>query len=241
VSRPRTIRLALATSAALALLGAARGARAVDKLDVTEEEAPTLSRRSVKLFDTRRAQFGLEVDTGPMWYRSVHDRFRELGTMEIRAGQTITTPNVKGLYLTGMQQTNFRIFGEKSFAWSVLFHTIGAGVRVGPFEPEAHFSTSILTLDVFRGNYSVELLSPRAGAHLGIHVGKIRLDFGVYSEYLWRWFGPSYLIRGLSFGLRLDVPRPKGPNFTETAPRGPVPGGASLQLIPFLPPGLPLP
>lgn len=179
---------------------------------------PKESARSVKLFDQKRTVTGFELDIGPVWYREV-DRGRgrafERGTGEVVLGVSYTS-TWKPFYVSGFQQTAFRAFDSSSVAWSVLMTSMAGGMVIGPFEPEVRVGMSLLTLDVFRGSYSAEMLSPRVSAGIGMHLGKIRLDFQTHSEYLWRWFGPDYLIRGVSIGLRLDIPRSKGPVFTET-------------------------
>lgn len=184
------------------------------------ENPPSESPRSVKLFDQKRVTQSFELDIGPVWYRearrgSVADYAR--GTGELLVGVAIST-TWKPFYLTGLQQTNIRAFEADSVAWSILTHQFAAGVHLGPLEPEVRVGFSLLTLDVFKGNYSIEALTPRVGVGVGMHVGKIRLDIQAHSEYLWRWFGPDYEIRGVSVGLRLDVPRPK-PVFTDTPRR----------------------
>lgn len=176
------------------------------KEDIPEytQEAP----QSVKLFDTRRTVSAAELDIGPVWYRSrdTNDNF-ERGTGEIAFG-TITTTPWKPFYLAGSPQTLLRVLDSKSFAWSVLIHQIAVGMEIGPLRPEVRFGASLLTIDVFHGEWSAELLSPRVGLGLGFSVGKIRLDIQAHSEYLWRWFGPDYHIRGVTLGVRYDLPKP---------------------------------
>ncbi len=183
-----------------------------------ETDDPKQSSKSVKLFDGRRATQGLELDLGPVWYRKRGRDVREgfdRGTGEILVGSTTTTP-WGPFFLTGLQQTHFRWLDSKSFAWTVLASYLGVGARIGPLEPEVRIGLGLLTIDAFHGQWSGELLTPRVTAGLGLHAGKIRVDIQAHSEYLWRWFGPDYLIRGVSLGLRLDFPRPKGPVFSDT-------------------------
>lgn len=183
----------------------------------SQDKRPKESQRSVKLFDSRHVVQSFELDMGPIAYRRVgedREAFHS-GTGEILAGVAITT-SWKPFYLTGMQAMHLRAFDAKSFAWTLLGSHLAAGVRLGPIEPEARIGLGLVTVDVFHGEYSAELLTPRVAAGVGIHLGQIRLDIETHSEYLWRWFGPDYLIRGVSVGLRLDVPRPKGPSFSES-------------------------
>jgi len=191
-------------------------------------EGPQEAPRSAKLFDSKRTTQSLQIDLGPIYYREagkagINAGGRgdggksgyERGTGELRLGVAITT-SWKPFYLTGYQQTNLRVFDGSRAAWSIFTQQLSTGVYLGPFEPEVRIGFSLLTLDVFDGHYSIEAMSPRVAAAVGIHLGKIRLDIQTHTEYLWRWFGPDYLIRGVSLGLRLDVPRPKGPVFSES-------------------------
>lgn len=178
------------------------------------KQAPKESPRSFKLFDQEHTTQAFEFDLGPVWYRQAkptRDDF-ERGTGEILAGVTTST-TWKPFYLTGLQQTHVRVFGAKEAAWTLLASHIAAGLVLGPIEPEVRIGVGWLTADVFRGDYSIQLLTPRVAAGVGVHVGKIRLDFQAHTEYLWRWFGPDYQIRGFSVGLRFDAPKPKLPTF----------------------------
>jgi hypothetical protein len=182
------------------------------------ENPPEESPRSVKLFDQKRTVPGFEINLGPVWFRKAgphgEPRDWERGTGDILAGITITT-HWKPFYISGYQMTHFRVLDSKSFIWSVLSTGMGAGVRLGPFEPEARLGVGLIQLDAIHGEYNFSLLSPRVAMGVGLRLGKIRLDIQAHTEYLWRWFGPDYLIRGVSLGLRFDVPRPKGPDFSE--------------------------
>lgn len=214
-----TVRCAIAGAIALALLsfapraraqmnrGAGAGGRGLPSTQ-SEYDAKT-STRSVKLFDTKRSTQHFQIALGPIWSHKVGSREGfERGTGELRLGATVTTP-WKPFYLAGSQETNLRIFGGDAAAWSILFNQISAGIVLGPFQPEVRLGLSLLTVDVFKGDWSVEALSPRVSFGTGLKLGTIRLDIHAHSEYLWRWFGPDYTIRGITFGIRLEVPRPK--------------------------------
>lgn len=180
--------------------------------------APKLSPRSVKLFDARRNPRYWELDLGPIWTRKVTDRAPgeelrnpERGTGEIALGMAFLNESAKNLYLVGVQRTVFRIADSKSFSWSLFYQDLGGGLRLGPVEPEVRMGLSVFTVDVFRGDWSAQLFSPRVTAGVGFSAGKFRLDIKAHSEYLWRWFGPDYLAHGVTLGLRLEAPRPKSP------------------------------
>jgi hypothetical protein len=186
-------------------------------LDNTSDEgpAPPEAKGSVKLFDQRTATFSLQLDVGPIWYRPTSDvdtadwsADYQRGTGEIAAGPVISTP-AHPFYLAGVQKTLLRMLDSKSFAWSVLTHELATGAALGPIEPEVRLGFSLLTVDAMYGDWSFELLSPRVALGMGIHLGKIRVDMKGYTEYLWRWFGPDVLVRGITLGLRFDVVRPE--------------------------------
>lgn len=185
-------------------------------------ERPTLSKRSVKLFDQRRSITSLELSLGPIWARRVEDETPitrrqnfERGAplaSEIALGTVYTTPSERGpFFLTGHLKTLLRVIDGKSFSWALFHQELGGGFRLGPFEPEVRLRLSLLTADIIHADPSIQLFTPGVSAGFGIHVGKIRLDIKAHSEYLWRWFGPDYLIRGVTIGFRLDQNRPKTP------------------------------
>jgi hypothetical protein len=46
---------------------------------------------------------------------------------------------------------------------------------------------------------------------MGIRAGRARFELIAYGQYLWRWFGESYLVRGVSLGLQIDEPKMRPP------------------------------
>ncbi len=194
----------------------------VNSPETDGDDGPKLSHRSVKLFDSRKSIVGLQLDVGPIFARRVQDEtpitvrrnFEHKAPLasEIGFGTVYVTPSFKGpFFLVGALKTVFRIVDDKSFSWSLFHQELGGGIKIGPFEPEVRLRLSVLTADIFHADPSIQLMSPGISAGFGIHVGKIRLDIKAHSEYLWRWFGPDYLIRGVTIGLRLDQSRPKTP------------------------------
>lgn len=184
--------------------------------------APKESPRSIKLFDLRKSTVSLQLDVGPIWSRRVQDEtpttqrqnFERGAPLagEVGFGTVYTTPSLRGpFFLVGHLKTLFRVIDDKSFSWSIFHQELGGGLRIGPFEPEVRLRLSAMSADIMHGEPSVQLLSPGVSAGFGIHVGKIRLDIKAHSEYLWRWFGPDYVIRGITLGFRLDQSRPKTP------------------------------
>lgn len=183
-------------------------------------ERPQEARGSIKLFDTYNTVRSYQLDIGPLYSRKVQDEtpeerrtgFEHRAPLagEIGIGMAYTTP-YKPFFLVGRQRTLLRILDDKSFSWSIFHQDLGGGIMIGPFEPEVQIGLSVLSVDIFHAEPSVQLFTPRVGAGLGLHLGRIRVDLKAHAEYLWRWFGPDYLIRGVTLGLRFDVPRPKSP------------------------------
>lgn len=181
---------------------------------------PRTARGSIKLFDSDSTVRAYQLDVGPIWHRQVQDETSALRlkgfergaplASEIALGMALTTPS-KPFFLVGRQRTILRIIDDKSFSWSLFHQDLGGGMMIGPFEPEAGIGLSILTADIFHAEPSIQLLTPRVSAGVGIHAGRFRVDVKAHAEYLWRWFGPDYLIRGITLGIRLDVPRPASP------------------------------
>jgi hypothetical protein len=189
-----------------------------------EATDPKLSSRSVKLFDQRRSIVSLELSLGPIWVRRIQDEtpitrrtnfeHRALLAGEIAAGTVFTTPSERGpFFITGHQKTLLRVIDDKSVSWTIFEQELGGGLMIGPFEPEVRLRLGLLTADVIHARPSMQLFTPGVSAGVGIHAGKIRLDIKAHTEYLWRWFGPDYLVRGITIGLRFDRTRPKTPPF----------------------------
>ncbi len=183
-----------------------------------EEPDIPLAPQSVKLFDLRRSIGAYTLDLGPIWARKTEDRGpgearenAEQGPGEIFVGRSITT-SWGIFFLGGHQKTGIRVVDWKSYAWSIWVQELATGLKLGPFEPEVRIGASLLTVDVFHADWSFEMLSPRVAAGAAVRLGKIRVDIKAHSEYLWRWFGPDYLIHGITLGLGLETPRTKSPN-----------------------------
>ena len=108
---------------------------------------------------------------------------------------------------TGLVQMDLRAFGASSWAFALSTHTFEVAARLGPLEPYARVGGALLTLDDFGGAFSAELFSPRAGAGIGARLGRhFEVAIGAYTEYFWRWFGPSAFVRGFAIDLRYERP-----------------------------------
>lgn len=171
---------------------------------------PTLDRSS-RLFDLSSTVSALQIDLGPIWYRPQAAKLEgfERGTGELAIG-TVTTAPWKPFYLAGHHKLVFRAFDSKSYHFS-LGSDMATGVALGPLELESRIGLNVINIGAFHGDWSGELLSPRVSAAAAVHVWRFRVDIQAHSEYLWRWFGNDYLVRGVTLGLRLDVPRMEPP------------------------------
>ncbi|MBX3230437.1 MAG: hypothetical protein KIT84_03115 [Labilithrix sp.] len=176
----------------------------------------------MKLFDQYRSIVSYQLDIGPIWSRRatgttpITDRRNfEHGAplaSEIGLGTSYTTNSFKGpFYIAATSRTSLRILDAKSFSWSLFEEKLGGGIHVGPIDFEAKFRVQFLSVDIMHAQPSVQMLSPGVEAGFGVRLGRIRLDIKGHSEYLWRWFGPDYYVRGVTIGLRLDATRPKNP------------------------------
>lgn len=179
-------------------------------------------KNSIKLFDSYRSILSYQLDIGPIWSRRASEttplsrrtNFEHQAPLasEIAIGSYYQTPSFRGpFFLTSEQATALQILDGKSFLWSIFMNKLGGGVRFGPFELEGKVAIHALSVDIMHAQPSIQLLSPRVEAALGLHLGRFRVDISGHTEYLWRWFGPDYFIRGINIGLRLDRVRPKTP------------------------------
>jgi hypothetical protein len=125
---------------------------------------------------------------------------------ELGAGARVTTVALPFLLSVSIEPF-LRVLDSKSYAASIL-QRVDVGLKLGPVVPEVGGGVSTITVDVVHGNWSAELLSPRAEAGLWLHLGALHIGAHAYGEYLWRWWGnTSFLIRGLDFVLGLDNKR----------------------------------
>jgi len=185
--------------------------------DAAPDDGPVTSRRSVKLFDARYNYNAFSLELGPVWSKkatgaSLEEKLAgfQHGTGEIALGSTQTTKTAP-FFLVGQQRTLLRILDSKSFSWSIFQQQLGGGLRLGPLEATAFMGLGVLTADVFHAEWSVQLLTPRVGAGIGLRLGKLLVDMKANSEYLWRWFGEDYFVRSVTLGLEYDLPPAKSP------------------------------
>ncbi len=194
--------------ASLASLTTARSARA--QATEAAPERTGVAKGSVKIFDSKYSTFGFEASAGPLWSHTVHEHEWDQHGLEVYLGRSIESVGSR-FFITGQSGFDFRALDSKSFALTVMGNGATAGVVLGPIDIHSRLWVSIFTVDIMHAEPSFEGLSPKVGAGVGIHLGKLRVDVDGTSEFLWRWFGPSYYLRAITFGVRFDTPPPKSP------------------------------
>lgn len=183
-----------------------------DSTTPTNAKAIPTNDKTSRLFDIATSRSSLQLDIGPVWYRkqaATGPKGFERGTGELAVG-TVTTALWKPFYLAGHQKLVFRAFDSKSYHFS-FSSDFATGAYLGPIEIESRVGLNFVNLGAFHGEWSAELLSPRVSVAAAVHLWRFRVDIQAHSEYLWRWFGNDYLVRGVTLGLRLDLPRSDPP------------------------------
>jgi hypothetical protein len=147
---------------------------------------------------------GAEVTASAFAWRPLHDASPSWRHGAELAWGPTTAVDQGAFRFTGILQFDVREFDSSSWAVGISTHAFEAAARLGAIEPQVRAGFALLTVDDFDGQLSAELLSPRAGAGLGVRFWKVRVSADVYAEYFWRWFGPSALVRGLSLDVRYE-------------------------------------
>jgi hypothetical protein len=163
------------------------------------------------LLDPYYSDWRSEVRAGPAWWRPSGALGSSTGA-EIGLVPQILVTRAGPVFAGASVALTLRVLDGKSAALSLPQYTLFGGLSLGPVEPQASVGLSLLTVDVFRGDYSFEMASPRVGAGLGLRLGRLHVSAEVHTEYLWRWIGASnYRIQGLLFGLGYDTHVGKSP------------------------------
>jgi hypothetical protein len=141
------------------------------------------------ILDPTESRIGVELSAGPQWSRPVSGHVgRSAQGVELAIGQSQYT--YKEYAFVGVRgEIAFHALDSKSFAVTLPRYTYVVGLRLGPFEPEVGVSLTLLTGDVFHGEYSFGLLSPGARAGLFMSIWRFRLGAAATTEYRWRWLG----------------------------------------------------
>jgi hypothetical protein len=176
-------------------------------LGTTTQRSKNLGRGSARLFDLSSATVGVDLEAGPIWYRS-RGQGLQMGAVEIAAGQTVTSP-LKPFYLAGSQRTVFRALDSVTYLWTIFQTGLASGLKVEWFEIEGQIGIGLLGISAAKAEWSFDILSPRVGASVAAHIGRFRLALGVHSEYVWRLLGPGYATRGLTLAFRFDTAQPE--------------------------------
>jgi hypothetical protein len=166
--------------------------------------------------ETARAQEssshgGADLAAGGFLWRPVGDRspgWRD--GLELAWGPSLAA--TEGAWrFTGLFQVDLRAFATTSWALGISTQAFEVSGRLGPFAPYARVGGALLTVDDFAGAASIELLSPRVGAGIAARVSRrVEIGIGAYSEYFWRWLGPSAFVRGLVVDVRFERPMRAG-------------------------------
>lgn len=147
---------------------------------------------------------GADVTVSGFAWRPLRDRREPFQPgLALAWGPTSATGDGPGRF-TSLVQFELSMFDPRSYAVGLSAAAFEAAARLGLFEPEARLGVALATIDTIDGQWSAELLSPRAEVGLGVRVGHWRVSLGVQGEYLWRWFGPSILERGVVLDVRYE-------------------------------------
>lgn len=168
----------LALSLALALLAAPRAARADDY-----------------------GSLGGDGQLGAFRYRAWHGRDTRTG-WQLGGGQAVMV-RVRPFYVGLVQGFLGRWMPDQGFQVASSYDT-WAAVQLGPVQPEVRLGLNTISLDHLAGQWSVQLLSPRVGAGVSLHLGRVDLGVFVFREYMWRWFGDDQLLQGLYLDFRAE-------------------------------------
>jgi hypothetical protein len=189
---------------------------------------------SVKLFDTDNAIAGLELRFGLSAYRRA-DRTPlgfTGGGYDFQILRTTSSPS-GAFFLTGIQGTHLRVLDSKSFLWSVITQELATGITLGPFELESRFGFALLNIDRLSGDgWNVSMMSPKVGANAALRIWKLRWDFGIQSEYYWRWSGPDVIVHAATIGLRLEAKFKRGDLLRPRPPGGPADANEAPKTTP---------
>jgi hypothetical protein len=183
-----------ATTAATALSApAARPPTPVDE---------DLGHLDTALWRPENQHYAFEASAGPLaWRRVGSAETRDRGGFEGGVG-TLTAVRPRPFVIAWGSGLTLRELDAKSFALSYVQY-VSLGLSLGPIEPEVRAAFSIATVDVFHGNWSAELFSPRVSTGVWLRLGKLRVGAHAFSEYLWRWLGDGdVFVRGALVSLQ---------------------------------------
>jgi hypothetical protein len=201
-----TADLAAAPSASLVSSATGGGADGAAAVRVVRQPAPKdedLAHLDMALWRPESQHYAFELGAGPLLWRRVGsaDAAERHGFEGGVGTQTAVRP--RPFVIAWGSGLTLRVLDSASFALSYLQY-VSVGLSIGPVEPDVRAAFSIATIDVFHGNWSAELLSPRVSAGAWLRLGKLRLGAHAFSEYLWRWLGDgNVFVRGAVLSLQI--------------------------------------
>jgi len=197
----------LALRLALPLVGAAlfmsSSLAAAEPTDSSAAHSPQIHRTGmVGPFDPEDFVEGLELQGALLWVRRWGEPTLGRGWEVSAASSSQTTQ--RELSLSGTAGPVLRYLGDGSWSGTLSRHRVVGGPSLGPFQLLGGFGFSTLTVDHIDDHWGVGLLSPMSAASLAVQFGRVRMEAGGYVEYLWRWNGADYWLRGISLALRIQ-------------------------------------
>jgi hypothetical protein len=199
------------TAAPSAAIAASASADAVDAAGVTRVVRPPaphdedLAHLDMNLWRAEHRHYAFELSAGPLLWRRVgsvdatsHHGFEgSVGTLTAVRPRPFVIAWGSGLTLRGLDSASFAL---SYVQW------VSVALSLGPIEPDVRAGFSIATVDVFHGNWSAELLSPRVSGGTWLRLGKLRVGAHAFSEYLWRWLGNGdVFVRGALVSLQIGL------------------------------------
>jgi hypothetical protein len=201
-----TADLTAAPSASLATSATGDGADPTVATRIVRPSAPIdedVTHLDMALWRPESQHYAFELGAGPLLWRRVGsaDAAERHGFEGGVGTQTAVRP--RPFVIAWGSGLTLRVLDSASFALSYVQY-VSVGLSIGPVEPDVRAAFSIATIDVFHGNWSAELLSPRVSAGAWLRLGKLRVGAHAFSEYLWRWLGDGdVFVRGALLSLQI--------------------------------------
>ena len=162
------------------------------------------TRTSFKLFDLAAARADTALAAAYVQYRRT-DREQAGRGLELRGGPAFSW-EAGPLYVTSTSATALRVFSRRSYSLSILQNGGHAGLLLGPIDVGTGFAISVFNIDYLEDDLSFGMFTPRSLASAGVRFGPVRIGAQAHVEYLWRWFGRDYFVRGVA--VTLDIQNP---------------------------------
>jgi hypothetical protein len=201
-----TAALTAAPPASIATSASGDGVDAAAPTRVVRAPAPLdedLAHLDMALWRPEHQHYAFELSAGPLLWRRVGSA-DATGHHGFEGGVgTVTAVRPRPFVISWGSSLTLRALDSKSFALSYAQY-VSVALSLGPIEPDVRAGLSIATIDVFHGNWSAELFSPRVSAGMWLRLGKLRVGAHAFSEYLWRWLGDGdVFVRGALLTLQI--------------------------------------